>query len=348
MILAGAILIYLGYTRGANTTSSTGMQTTPTATQLGSQKTYTITLTVGSTLTYNNSYMTSEGNVAQTTIYTVSVAQVQWPLILGTYNIHGQNATGPARMAVGNMLLPLELLGEKEVSVPLIIPAVNSGLCANLTLQGTREVDVEGKMMEAYIYAMNVSSGRFTISATLAYNKSNGILVDANYTIYGDNETLFSNRQYVVNATLGSRMRTLTPKDWLCTQPYSSDLRFTLEGSYVLQDGVLKPVSLNEVRNSSLDTAIVGVVVKDGQNTTMEFWKNLLLASKQCPMAKTYLIIAGPLSDPTANALAGNILERGGASESTVIVRFMDGRPDSKAYRYADLGEITNLLCGSS
>ncbi len=190
--------------------------------------TYTITVSVGSILTYNNSYMTSEGNVAQKTIYSINTTQIQWPFILGVYNIHGQNTTGSARMAIGNVVLPLEMLGKQEVSIPIIIPAVNSGLCANLTLVETREIKINNKTMDVYVYSMNVSTGRYMITAQLAYNKSNGILVDANYTIYGDDQILFMNRQYVLNATLTGKMKTVTPSDWFCTQPFSTDFRFTL------------------------------------------------------------------------------------------------------------------------
>jgi len=348
MIIVGAVLVYLGYTQGSSPTIGGNTETTTTETiSLGRQRTYTITVSVGSILTYNNSYMTSEGNVAQKTIYSINVTQVQWPFLLGVYNIHGQNTTGSARMAIGNIVLPLEILGKQEVSIPIIIPAVNSGLCANLTLVETREIKVNNRTMDVYIYSMNVSTGRYMITAQLAYNKSNGILIDANYTIYGDNQILFMNRQYVLNATLTGKMKTVTPDDWFCTQPYSTDFRFTLEGTYILQDGKLTPISINDVREASLDTAIVGVIGKDGQQITMDFWKTLLASSKQCPEAKVYLIIVGPLSDPTTNALANNILERGGASESTVIVKFVDGSVDGKAYRYADLQELTSLLCGS-
>lgn len=342
--------MYLGlsHSQGGMKTQENTTTTAPGNTSLGSRKTYTLGISVGSTIAYNNSYTTGEGNVSQSTIYTVNITQIQWPLLLGVYHIQGSNSTGSAKMAVGNLLIPLELLGKKTVSVPVIIPAVNTGACANLTLQGERSLNLTGRVLDVYVYSMNLSTGQFRVAGVLAYNKSNGILVDANYTVYGKGEPLFGNRQYIVNATLTGRTRTMTPSDWFCTQPYSSDFRFTLEGTYLLQDGKLTPASIDVVRNVSLHTGIVGVIGKDGQEITLEFWKTLLEASMKCPQAKVYLVIVGPLSDSTQGAVARNILERGGAAESTVIVKFVDGVPGDKAYRYATLDELTSLLCGSS
>ncbi|MCE4620569.1 MAG: hypothetical protein F7C33_06050 [Desulfurococcales archaeon] len=352
-LIVGGYLIYLGYTttggqaRGAGGTPFNQTTTTATPKLKGEKKTYTLPLLPGEKLYYTNAYYPLHSNKpASNSTYWIQITDVDWPFIVGTYQLTGQNRTGVARMAVGNLAIPKELLGSSSVTLPIVVPAIGSGLCAGLSLEGRGNYTMGNKTIPVLIYgsSMNLTGTRLLVK--LYYEASSGLLVKANFTIILGGKAGMSIVQSLINASKGGTLRVSTPDTWICKPYLASDLRFQAEGTLLIQGLRASPVPAGKVREVSLGDGIVLVILKDGQEVTQEFWRNILAASAQCPSARIYAIVVGGLTDNITISLAKNILERSVASEQTVLIRFQDGKAVDKVYRYGSYREILNLLCG--
>ncbi len=350
-IIVGGYLIYLGTSRGGVQATPSGITTSSTTTRLpitGERKTYTLSLLPGGKFYYRNSYYAKPGsNPVETAEFWVKISNIDWPFILGIYNVTSQNKTGPARIAIGNMALPLELLGRKEVSIPLIVPAVASGFCASLQLVGEENYTYHNESIRVLKYTVDEALSGFRVKATLLYDAKTGILLQSNFTILSHEKIQFIVVEDLENMTKIGKMHAQTPDYWICNPPLSTDLRFQPEGTYVLQDMKMTPVTLESLRKISLANGIILIIAKDGQQLTQEFWLNVLAATTKCPSAKVYTIVVGTFTDNLTITLARNILERSAASEQIVLIKFNNGKAVGKVYRYGDLNEIVNLLCGS-
>ncbi len=351
-LIVGGYLIYLGYTTGGQAGEAGGapvnQTTTAAAPKLkGEKKTYTLPLLPGEKLYYTNAYYPLHSNKpASNSTYWIQITDVDWPFIVGTYQLAGQNRTGVARMAVGNLAIPRELLGSSSITLPVVVPAIGSGLCAGLSLEGRGNYTMGNKTVQVVIYesSMNLTGTRLLVK--LYYEASSGLLVKANFTIILGGKAGMSIVQSLINASKGGTLRVSTPDTWICKPYLSSDLRFQAEGTLVIQDLQASPVPAGKVREVSLGNGIVLVILKDGQEVTQQFWQNILVASAQCPSARIYAIVVGGLTDNVTVSLAKNILERSVASEQIVLIRFQNGKAVDKVYRYGSYEEILNLLCG--
>ncbi|MCE4601446.1 MAG: hypothetical protein F7C38_07830 [Desulfurococcales archaeon] len=351
VIILGGVLVYLGLHGGANKhrTTSEGSGNALANITLGEATNYTLNVASGSVIVYNLSYLTSEGKAAQVTLYTLNITSVSWPLIDGNYTVSSENKTMPARVPIGNLAMPKEMLGKSKVSLPLILPSgVNTALCVDLELKNTTSIEVMGGTRQAYIYSMHVEKGDYTINGTLAYDAENGLLLSANFTVLGGGKILYYSHQLTLNYTLTGWETVTTPRDWFCTQPYSSDLRFTLEATYELKNGSLTMVPADLVREASLDNGLIAVLIKEERPVNMIFWENLLKASKLCPGKATYVIVGGGLSSDTERALIENIMEKANAQTTGLLVKFKQGYVEEAVFPYDPAGKLANLVCGLS
>ena len=353
-LIVGGYLVYLGYTAGGQVGETGGAPVNQSATTAtpkleGEKKTYTLPLLPGEKLYYTNAYYALHSSKpASNSTYWIQITDVDWPFIVGTYQLAGQNRTGIARMAVGNLAVPRELIGSSTITLPVIVPAIGSGLCASLSLQGRGNYTMGNKTMPVLVYESSINLTGTRLLAKLYYEASSGILVKANFTIILGGKTGMSIVQSLINASRGGTLRVSTPDNWICKPYLSSDLRFQAEGTLLIQGLQASPVPAGKVREVSLGDGIVLVILKDGQEVTQEFWENILVASLHCPSARIYAIVVGGLTDNVTISLAKNVLERSVASEQTVLIRFQDGKAVDKVYRYGSYEEILNLLCGRS
>ncbi len=342
VIAAGLVVAQRGGGGGAEPA------TPAAATTQAPPKTYTFAIAPGSVLEYNNTYYTSEGEEASSTSYRLNMTQLQWPLFQALYTVEPGNETGGAQLAPANIALPLELIGADEVQLPLIVPGVGASECVVLGLEGEVAYNTTGTPGTAYLYHGVVEASGYRVKARIAYDSRTGLAVDANYTVYsGDGEVIYSSRQVLTGYTLQAALGVQVPGDWACDPPYSSDVRFVLEGTYRLEAGGLEAVEPLEARDAVLEDGFVAVVSKSGDPLVLEFWRNLVEASRLVPEARVYVVVLGPLSSQEEYVLSQYIAERASSVEPVVLVSFRDGRVAGKVYRYGTLEDMVSLLRGT-
>jgi len=346
LVVVGGLGIY-AYTKNNDTAEEANA--TITAPELGNgPQTYLVNLAPGTTVNYTLTFVFSQNNLStsETVDYTATIIDVQWPMTTINYTVLKYNYTQPAPVATPNLAAPLSMLGQPELPLPLILPGAQTGVCVQLRLAGEKTYTIGGEKVEAYVYEFSYNTSSLVLEGAIAYAKGTGITIEFNTTLIDPalNVTVFQS-QITRGFRIAGQISVTTPSDWMCKPPISSDLRFTIEGTYVVRGLDFEPVQTLKIREAIQDKAIVLVIAKDNQQLTAEFWKEFLKASIAFEgKADFYAIILGPLSNQEQIVFGNYLLDQAGAVEGNVLIAWEKGVAVGKVYSFGTYEDIVNLV----
>ena len=325
---------------------TTGESSKTTIKLMGRSEQYTLLAGPGSFLSYNSTvyYFSANGTIINdTTTFNITIVDYTWPIVVANYTT-SNNRSGAANLLVGNVALPEEMLGLREVSIPLTIPFANDALCMPITLVGEDEMKVGSTVRDVYVYNGTAKMGRVVVAASLYYDRETGLMVKSNITIILDGKPLFRHVQVLVDAKTAGSLTVSTGESWICEPPLSSNIMLVWEGIYRVSKGPsLELASVNDVRAALRGDAVIVVIAKDGRNLTNMFWQKILAYAQRSSMP-TYVIVLGGMTTPDVQVFAKNILDRVGAVEPVVAIKFKKGQAVAKAYSFAREEELASIF----
>ncbi len=280
------ISIRNGFFRSKTTssTSTTHSTTETTSTETSAPSTsnivYTTPFNNGTVLVYkwlmsylNNTVTTPKKSNATVKLLVYGV-QAPWVDVKLSYSGNEQSIEYP----YGSLFLPKELLGRKEIAVPLYTGLGRTCMILKLKGEGT----LNGS--EVYIYEGSLNQTGYSVDITIYYNKSSGIalkevsrmLVFPLITVYAKvNITMVLTNMTKGN---GSYFNMSIPSTFKCWNGASSYLSLTATGVYEVINGTVDDITDFKLKESMNNFAFVAVLDKECPHCR-RFWPVLLQTS---------------------------------------------------------------------
>ncbi len=273
-----------GFYRSGTTSSIQTTRTTSTTETLSNSSStgtvYTIPFNNGTVLVYKwlmsfaNSTTQTPKTSNATVLLSVSGTQGPWIKVNLTYSSKAQ----PVEYPYGSLFLPKELLGRKEVKVPLYTGLGRT--CMILKLKGEETLD--GKYV--YIYKGSLNQTGYSINITIYYSKDTGIalrevsrmIVFPLLTVYAKVNITMD----LINVTKGkgSDFKISIPSSFVCWNGASTYLSLTATGVYEVINGTVNDITDFKLKESLNGFAFVAVLDKECPHCR-RFWPVLLQVS---------------------------------------------------------------------
>jgi hypothetical protein len=241
---------------------------------------YSTTITNGTRFDYlwSLSYINSSLKKPKVSNMTVimKVVGIEGPWI--KVNMTISNETEVVNYPYGSLLMPKELLGKKEVNLPLYIGLGRS--CITLKLQGEDVINGKG----AYVYVGSINQLGYNVKIKAYYDTESGILLKmvsylevfpfTNVLVKGN----ITMKLRGIHKGAGQTLKIILPKSFMCLNSVSSDLRLTATGLYEIVNGTVEDVSDIKLKNALNTFALVAVLDKECPHC-QRFWPVLLEAA---------------------------------------------------------------------
>ncbi len=243
----------------------------------------------GDELAYNMTvkiYVDGSLNSTQTDVARVKVVSFSPPLV----ELNFSDAQGePTRVPYGVIAFPLDDVGKDKVSAPVAVGY--TWVCLDLRRTGY----AEGPLGRSVVYEGSLSAPNLTLTAQVAVDEDTGIVtgfsVNVSVAKWSGGSISVSLSQVLVEykPSQGEALRAPAPEGFACRNGFSSDLRFTLEGLYVVDEGSARPVGLGDFEGA-VSSGMVLAVLDKRDAASLSLWESLLNATKEAG-AQVYVLV---------------------------------------------------------
>lgn len=217
---------------------------------------------------------------------------------------------GRVEVPYGVLALPASVAGAPRVRAPVAVGY--TWLCMEFSLAGL----TEGPLGRAVVYEGSLDLANLTVRARLEVDEATGVVVGfkANVTVSrwgGGSVTLALDQELVdYKPSGGAELRGDLPEGFVCGNGFSSDLRLTLEGLYVVEGSSVSPAGLGDLEAARAGGLTLAVLDKRDP-ASWDAWGYILRAARESG-ARVYVLVVDPASrlvTPDAAYVAFNIVQ---------------------------------------
>ncbi len=255
----------------------------------GEASVYRFGVHAGDELAYNMTvrvYVDGSLNRTQSDVARVRVVSFSPPLVELNFS---DSAGGPAGVPYGVIALPLDEVGLDSVSVPVAVGY--TWVCLDLRRAGY----TEGPLGRSIVYDGSLAAPNLTLTARVTVDESTGIVVDFSVNVsvakWSGGSITVSLSQVLSDYKLsgGEPVEAPAPGGFVCRNGFSNDLRFTLEGLYLVEGGSARPLCLDDFEGAAASGTVLAVLDKRDPASSI-LWESLINATKEAG-ARVYVLV---------------------------------------------------------